>query len=72
MTEQQAPKLIVNGESSTFVPELAQLLEEHDISAHSKGVAVARNGVIVPRQQWAGTQLQPGDRIDIVGAVQGG
>lgn len=36
------------------------------------GVAVAVNGAVVPRTQWPTTVLQPGDRIEIVGAVQGG
>lgn len=36
------------------------------------GVAVAINGAVVPRSQWSTTVLQPGDRIEIVGAVQGG
>jgi sulfur carrier protein len=36
------------------------------------GVAVARNAAIVPRSQWAGTTLIPGDDFEIVTAVQGG
>ncbi|MCU6481622.1 sulfur carrier protein ThiS [Arthrobacter sp. A2-55] len=36
------------------------------------GVAVARNQNIVPRSQWAGTTLEPGDDVEVVTAVQGG
>jgi sulfur carrier protein len=37
-----------------------------------KGVAVARNGEVVPRSGWSCTLLQPGDRIEIVSAAAGG
>ena len=37
-----------------------------------RGIAVARNGEVVPRSAWETTTLVPEDRIDIVGAVQGG
>ena len=37
-----------------------------------KGVAVARNGEVVPRSRWNATRLQSGDRIEIVSAAAGG
>jgi sulfur carrier protein len=37
-----------------------------------RGLAVARNGEVVPRSAWAETRLASDDRIEIVGAVQGG
>ncbi|WP_025916816.1 sulfur carrier protein ThiS [Herminiimonas sp. CN] len=37
-----------------------------------KGVAVAVNREVVPRQQWPQRQLQPQDRVDIVRAIGGG
>jgi sulfur carrier protein len=36
------------------------------------GVAVARNGEVVPKTRWAETSLVEGDRIEILAAVQGG
>jgi sulfur carrier protein len=36
------------------------------------GVAVARNGTIVPRSKWAEVRLLEGDTVDVVRAVQGG
>ncbi len=36
------------------------------------GLAVARNGAIVPRAEWASTPLVEGDAIEIVRPVQGG
>jgi len=37
-----------------------------------RGIAVALNGRVVPRGEWAGSRLDGGDAIEIVGAVQGG
>ena len=36
------------------------------------GIAVARNGEVVPKSGWATSVLAPGDRIEIVTAVAGG
>ena len=40
--------------------------------ASRKGVAVAVGGEVVPRATWDDIELTEGDRIEIVGAVQGG
>ena len=37
-----------------------------------KGVAVARNGEVVSKSQWATTEVSNGDRIEIVAAAAGG
>jgi sulfur carrier protein len=37
-----------------------------------KGIAVARNGEVVPKSAWEGTVVAPGDRIEIVTAAAGG
>ncbi|CAN5576614.1 sulfur carrier protein ThiS [soil metagenome] len=36
------------------------------------GVAVAVEGTVVPRREWPATPLDDGDRVEVVGAVQGG
>jgi sulfur carrier protein len=36
------------------------------------GVAVARNGDVVPRSAWARTALDAGDRLEILTAAAGG
>jgi sulfur carrier protein len=36
------------------------------------GVAVAVDGEVVPRAQWAGTALADGARVEVLTAVQGG
>ena len=37
-----------------------------------KGVAVARNGDVVPKSRWDTTTVSSGDRIEIVTAAAGG
>jgi sulfur carrier protein len=49
---------------------VAQLIEQMDLTG--KRIAVERNGEIVPRSQFGETQLEGGDKIEIVGAVGGG
>lgn len=36
------------------------------------GVAVARNGAVVPRSAWPRTAVQAGDHLEIVTAAAGG
>jgi sulfur carrier protein len=36
------------------------------------GIAVARNGDVVPRSAWSATTVEPGDRLEIVTAAAGG
>lgn len=38
----------------------------------ASGVAVAVNNAVVPRGCWTTTRLAPGDRIEMLTAVQGG
>ena len=37
-----------------------------------RGIAVARNGEVVPKSRWDRTPLAHGDRIEIVTAAAGG
>ncbi len=42
------------------------------IASAPQGVAVAVNGEVVRRASWPATRLAPGDRVEVVTAVQGG
>ena len=64
--------LTVNGVSEPLVPTVAALLAARDISLDGRGVAVAVNGAVVRRGDWATTALNPGDTVEIVRAMQGG
>jgi sulfur carrier protein len=37
-----------------------------------RGIAVAVNQEVVSRSRWAATPLQDGDRVEVLGAAQGG
>lgn len=52
----------------TTVSALLELLE----LAHSRGIAIAINNEVLPRNQWSTHQLQPDDRLTLIRATQGG
>ena len=63
----------VNGEErETLAGTLVELMHQLDLGETTAGVAVAVNGEIVPRSGWAEHALHSGDRVEVVGAVQGG
>jgi sulfur carrier protein len=37
-----------------------------------RGVAVALDGAVVPRSEWAATRLSDGQHVEVLRAVQGG
>lgn len=62
----------VNGEtrscfSSTAIPDVLQ-----ELGFNPRLVAVEYNGEILHRQFWQHTQIQPGDRLEVVTIVGGG
>jgi len=64
--------LFVNGQSQAFagVSTLVQLIDQ--LGMKGDRVAVELNREIVPRSQWADTDLHDGDRLEIVHFVGGG
>ncbi len=61
----------INGEPRSIVATtVAGLL--HELAAPETGVAVAVNGVVVPRSEREGRELRPGDDIEVLRAVGGG
>ena len=65
-------ELTVNGEPT----ELADTATVADLvtaaGAPERGSAVAVDGIVVPRSEWPTRRLQPGVRVELVHAVQGG
>ncbi len=43
-----------------------------NIDATKNGIAIARNGVVIPKAKWQTEPLADGDSIEIVRASQGG
>lgn len=66
-------RITVNGEERECDDDVTvgRLVDE---VAHSdrRGVAAAVNGEVVPRGELDTTRLHPGDRVEVVAAVQGG
>jgi sulfur carrier protein len=62
----------VNGElsSASDGATVAELVDT--VAGRRRGVAVAVNEDVVPRAHWEETALRPGDRVEILTAVQGG
>ena len=68
----EAETLTVNGLAEPLAPTVAALLASREIAPDGRGVAVALNGAVVRRADWATTALHPGDTVEIVRAMQGG
>ncbi|MBV8751634.1 MAG: sulfur carrier protein ThiS [Hyphomicrobiales bacterium] len=65
--------LTVNGAAEPLsAATVAALLAEREIAPDGRGVAVALNGAVVRRADWATTALNAGDAVEIVRAMQGG
>ena len=63
----------VNGDEQTIaVATLGELMTELLAGKPTGFVAVARNGAVVPRTQWADTPLSEGDELEVVRPVPGG
>jgi sulfur carrier protein len=66
-------RIRINGQDEPLAAEtLAALIEAKAVDVAQKGIAVALNGAVVPRSEWAATMLKPGDSVEIVRARQGG
>jgi len=66
------PEILLNGEARE-VPAGATVLELlEELGRHPRTVAVEHNGEILPRERYGGAVLAEGDRLEVVGFVQGG
>lgn len=66
--------VVVNGRDRD-VPEdvtVADLIKLVGHAPDGRGIAAARNGEVVNRHRWGATTVEEGDRVEILGAVQGG
>jgi sulfur carrier protein len=73
MSNTAAATIQINGkDESLFGSTIAALLEDREIGANARGIAVALNGAVVPRAAWRQTMLSAGDRVEIVRVLQGG
>lgn len=65
--------ITLNGDTTkTEADTVRELLKEQSIDAEARGVAIAVNDAVVPRSAWTDTQVNAGDRIEIVKPFRGG
>jgi sulfur carrier protein len=68
-----ATTITVNGEPRDYEAlAIDALLLSLGLDPGRPGIAVAVNDEVVPRREWARRAPRPGDRVEVVGAVQGG
>jgi sulfur carrier protein len=64
--------VVVNGETETVPAGITVAALVTERTDGGRGVAVARNGEVVPRGLWADVTVDGGDQIEILTAAQGG
>lgn len=65
--------VIVNGEPRELVGRtVSDLLATMETATDGRGVAVAIDGEVVVRGEWPRRKLQPGERVEVLTAIQGG
>jgi sulfur carrier protein len=68
------PRIELNGETVELERDatVAAVVERAGVGGERRGVAVAVDGEVVPRSEWQRTELAEGQRVEILGAIQGG
>jgi sulfur carrier protein len=65
--------IFVNGEArERDGATIAELLADLGVEPRARGVAVALDGEVVPRSDWAATAIDDGQALEVLRAVQGG
>ena len=63
----------INGvEEEVAATTVAELLVAHGVDPGARFLAIAVNGSVVRRGEWASRELSPGDTVEIVRPLQGG
>ena len=64
--------LTVNGERREVDAPIGLIAFLESLAIDPRYVAVARNGDVLPREEWPETTLQDGDVLEVVRMVGGG
>ena len=65
-------RIVLNGAESELDGTLADAVAAAAGDAERRGIAVALDGVVVPRGRWVETRLLEGQRVEVLEARQGG
>ena len=66
--------VVLNGEPREL-PDgcgVSAAVEASGAEPDGRGLAVAIDGEVVPRGRWGAVELRPGQRVEVLRAVQGG
>jgi sulfur carrier protein len=64
--------VLINGKPRQQLPGSTVHDVVTSLTATPEGCAVAVNDAVVPRSDWSRRLVEPGDRIEVLTAVQGG
>jgi sulfur carrier protein len=62
----------LNGEPRELPEGATVEMAVRELGAPERGVAVAVDGEVVPRGDWASTRVRDGQELEVLRAVQGG
>jgi len=62
----------LNGEPRQLAPETTLAALVSTLTTATRGIAVAVDGVVVPRSAWPQTRLFDGAQVEVLVATQGG
>ena len=62
----------LNGEPRDLPEDATVEVVVRELGAPERGVAVALDGEVVPRGDWARTRVHDGQQVEVLRAVQGG
>jgi sulfur carrier protein len=66
-------RIVLNGEPRDVSDRITVAGLVEDLSGReARGVAVAVDAEVVPRSEWERMQLAEGQRVEVLGAIQGG
>ena len=67
-------RVVLNGSEAELADGATVLtaVEALELPAFGRGVAVAVDAEVVPRSEWDARPLGPGDRVEVLNAIQGG
>jgi len=70
--DEQSIEIIVNGETRKITQGANVVDLINDLDLTPQRLAIELNLSILPRAKWSETELQPGDKLEIVHFVGGG
>ena len=65
-------KLSINGEIKEFKQKTLTVKELLELMKYNKGIAVALNETFVLKTKYVETEINDGDRLDILSPIAGG